>query len=482
MHDNPSQTNKALVFALTIAAVLIPSLNPTVGASFNPNYIISDAEMRDANAMSFMDVYQFLNERGSLNNQFALDPIDGMVKGTAQLVDDAAKRYGINPKYVLTLLQKESSVVESASPTQRQLDWAAGYALCDGCYRTSELAQKYQGFSNQIDAGAGWMDWYMDNAPQLTYLKQPGITYAISGSPVTPANLATAGLYSYTPHLHGNRLLWNIWQRWFGEGAADIKFPDGTLLTNVETGDYALVQAGQFRPITNRSVIETRFRYLTPVELGDTEFRTISEANPGQPIAFADLALVRDENGTVYLLSGDERRPIDSPETFRQIGFNPEEIEDVLLTDLEDFLPGEPITIDEAYPTGQLVQDSATGGVFWVKSGVRHPIWDRSILDVRFAGQPMLPATPEQLETYVIGEPITMPDGTLLKTADDPTVYVVEDGRLRPIPTEDVFLGYGYRWTSVVTCGPRVMLLHPVGDALLLVPEDETVTAAAVGL
>ncbi|HCC22532.1 TPA: hypothetical protein DEP86_03975, partial [Candidatus Uhrbacteria bacterium] len=217
-HKKPPRKTWLIVFLL-ITASLVPGQTPAVAAHFNPNYIISDSEMRDANAMSFGDIYSFLGQRGSLNNQFDIDPADGLLKGTAQLVDDAAKRYSINPKYVLVLMQKESGVIESTAPTAKRLEWATGYALCDGCYKSSDLAQKYKGFSKQIDAGAGWMDWYLTNATNFSYLKQPGITYALSGTQITPANLATAGLYSYTPHLHGNQLFWNIWQRWFGEGA-----------------------------------------------------------------------------------------------------------------------------------------------------------------------------------------------------------------------------------------------------------------------
>jgi len=485
MPDHKKTSRKTWLAALlVVTAGLTPGLSPSVAASFNPNYIISDSEMRDANAMSFADIYSFLNQRGSLNDRFDVDPVDGLLKGTAQLVDDAAKRYSVNPKYVLVLMQKESGVVEAAAPTANRLEWATGYALCDGCYKSSELAQKYKGFSKQIDAGAGWMDWYMTNAADLSYLKQPGITYAMSDLQVTPANLATAGLYSYTPHLHGNQLLWNIWQRWFGEGAADIKFPDGTLLTDVDTGEFALIQGSQFRPITNLSVLNSRFRHLTPIELGDDDFRTVSQASPGRPIAFTDLALVRDETGAIFLLAGDERRPIESLEAFRLIGFNPEEIEDVLAADIEDYKLGLPIMPEESYPLGQLVQDSVTGAVFWVNSGVRHPIWDRSILDIRFTNQPIVQAAPTQLEMFIVGEPVTVPDGTLVKTSDDPTVYVIESGFRRPIPSEEVFLGYGYRWASVVTCSSEVLALHPVGDTLLLITgEDEgEVTAAAVGL
>ncbi len=467
------------VASLTLCStMLLGAPGSALAEIFNPNYIISDAEMRNMYEMSFMDIYYFLGEKGGLNNNFDVDPEDGLLKGTAQLIDDAAKRYRINPKYILALLQKESGIVESRVPTQNQLDWAVGYGLCDGCYKSSELAQKYKGFARQIDAGAGWMDWYMTNASTLTYLKQPNTTFAVSGQSVTPANLATAGLYNYTPHIHGNKLLWSIWQRWWGEGVEGMRFPDGTVVVNTENGAAAVIQNGKFRPILNKSVLETRFGNVAPVELGPYEFGLVEESSPGVPIRFTDLALVRTEDGTTYLLIGDERRPIASDEVFRLIGFNPEEVEDVTAEDIADYLPGDPITLDEKYPLGQLIQNSETGGVYFVKSGTKYPIWDRAVMDINFGGMTIVAMSPEELAELPTGDPVTFKDGLLVKAPDDPTVYVISGGVKRSIPSEEVFLGYGYKWTSVRTASEKVLSLIPDGEPLLMF-EDEVVATIA---
>jgi hypothetical protein len=446
--------------------------------AFNPNYILSDDEMRNSSAMNFQQLHEFLRQKGGLNKQFDVDAVDGLLKGAAQLIDDSAKRYHINPKYILVLLQKESGLVETGNPTKNQLDWAAGYALCDGCHKSNSLAQKYKGLAKQIDAGAGWVDWYMNNAQILTYLKQPGQTFTVSNSRVTPVNLATAALYNYTPHLKGNKLFWNIWQRWFGEGTGEIRFPDGTLVMNDETGAYGLIQAGKFRPITNKSVLESRFGNQIPVILTEYEFRLLEETNPGRPLLLPDLSLVRDETGTIYLLLGTRRRPIASREVFRQIGFNPEEVENVESIDLEDYELTTPISLDETYPLGQLVQDKTTGGVWYIEGGFRHAIWDRAILLTRFKKQSIIQRLPEEIGQFELGDPLMFPDGILAKSPNDPAVFVISDGYRRRIPSEEVFLGFGYRWDSIVTCSDRALALHPEGEPLLLFEEPVTVAAA----
>ncbi|MBU0625435.1 hypothetical protein KKF05_03770 [Patescibacteria group bacterium] len=467
--------------ALVLVTTLLTGLPGTASATaFNPNYILSDEEMRDSNAMDFLQISNFLRQKGGLLNQFDIDAVDGLLKGSAQLIDDAAKRYRINPKYILVLLQKESSIIEVSTPTQKQLNWAAGYALCDGCYKSNPLAQKYKGFAKQVDAGASWMNWYMVNAPTLTYLKQPGQTYTVSSSKITPINLATAGLYNYTPHIQGNKLFWNIWQRWFGQGAGEIRLPDGTLIMNEASGAHALIQAGKFRPITNRSVLESRFSQQIPVVVTEDEFRLLEETNPGRPLSFPDLSLVNDETGSVYLLIGSQRRPILSEELFRQIGFNPEEIETVNSIDLQDYRLGEPITLDEAYPLGQLIQDNVTGGVWYVEAGIRRAIWDKTILQARFGQRLIIQKNTQDIEQFKLGDPVIFPDGALVKAPNDPSVFVISEGVRRRIPSEEVFLRLGYRWSTILTCSDKALALHSEGEPLLLF--DEPVVATLVGL
>lgn len=461
---------RATAVSLLTAVLLTPS---SAGAAvFNPHFIISDEEMSDARAMDFADITAFLAMKGKLASQFDVDPIDGLLKGTAQLVADAANRYSINPKYILALLQKESSIVETPVVTRDQLDWAAGYALCDGCYKKNALAQKYKGLGKQIDAGAGWMRWYLTNASGIDFLKQKGATYSIDGMNVAPANAATAALYSYTPHLHGNRLLWSIMRRWFG-GGTDLSFPDGTLVRNEKTGAIAIIQGGKIRPILNRSVLESRFNAATAVDLNEYDFDSLLEAKRGRAVRFADLSLVRTPDGATYLLIGNSRRRIPNPETFAKIGFNPEEVEEVGAEDIADYADGEPITLDAAFPLGQLLQDRTTGGIFYAESGVKHALLDRAVLSANFAGKPIMPAIPGELATLKTGDPVLLAEGTLVKAPGDPAVYLISGGKKRSIPSEDVFIGYGYRWKNVLTISPKLLALHATGTPLSLSTDEQ---------
>jgi hypothetical protein len=445
--------------------IFVAPIGAGAASVFNPHLIITDGEMRDYRAMSFSQIYEFLLEKGGFAQCFDVDPMDGLLKGTAQLVDDAAKRYEINPKYILALLQKESGVIESSKPSQKMLDWAAGYALCDGCSKSNTLAQKYKGLGKQIDVGAGWMDWYMDNVTTLTYMIQPGKSAKIDRTSVTPANLVTAALYNYTPHLHGNRLLWSIWNRWWGTDGLEI--PDGTLVRNEKTGATALIQAGKFRPITKASIVETRFKSANIIDVNPYDFSEL-EKNMGRPVKFADLSLIKTEDGSIWLLKGDTKRKIASQEVFAAIGFNPEEVEDAASSDLDDYLEGEEITRDSAYPTGQLVQDKATGGVYYAEAGVKHPLWDKALLAANYKGEKLIKLGADELGGLEVGEPVKFRDGTLVRSTDDATVFVISAGKKLPIMTEETFVAFGYDWDKILFAGQKIIDLHETGEPLSL--------------
>jgi hypothetical protein len=138
------------------------------------------------------------------------------------------------------------------------------------------------------------------------------------------------------------------------------------------------------------------------------------------------------------------------------------------------------VALDDAFPGGALVQDKTTGGVFYAEGGEKHPILDAGVLQANFPGKPLLPLSPAELEKIPRGAPVRLNDGVLVKGPDDPSVYVIAGGLKRPIPSEDVFLGYGYRFSNVVTVSAKTLLLHDTGTPLELIPVEEPPADATI--
>ena len=181
---------------------------------FDPNFILSDYDLTNITTMTQADIQSFLEfQGGAIADMTFLDPATETMKPASQIIYEKAIENTINPQYLLVLLQKEQSLVRDPNPTQKQLDWACGFGVCDSCSMDDPRIQKYKGFFNQIDYAAGNTRWYIDNPDRLVY--KVGQTYTIDGEEVTISNLATRAMYTYTPHIHGNYNLWRLWNEWF---------------------------------------------------------------------------------------------------------------------------------------------------------------------------------------------------------------------------------------------------------------------------
>lgn len=453
---------KKIMSLLMIGAVLLPNF---AFAEFNPNYIISDEELVDYNSMSLSQIQRFIETKGGALAWYVTTDTDGITRPSAEIIWRVAQVYKINPRVLLVTLQKEQSLVADQDPVQAQYDWATGYGVCDSCSLNDPDIQKYKGFANQVDSTAGWKRWFLDNVALLSWLKQPGQTYFIDSFQITPQNLATASFYTYTPHYNGNYNFWKIWQDWFGKF-----FPDGTVLKENDGPGIWLIQRGLRRPFMTYSAFVSRY---SPEKLISVSQSDLENYEIGTPIKFADYSLLRSPHGTVYLLVGDQKRGFTSSEVFKTIGFNPEEVIDVSWEDLNNYVEGEPITLQSVYPMGALLQDKTTGGVYFVENGIKKPIWAKELLTLYFKNKKITPVSPDELAKYPTGEPVKLKDGELVMSQSSPTVYVISNGERRPIPTEEVFNGLGYKWENIIKTSDKILSLHPLSAPIYLSGEAE---------
>ncbi|WKZ29244.1 MAG: hypothetical protein QY323_00775 [Patescibacteria group bacterium] len=454
---------KFLLYFLAFS-LLMPAV-PANAAETNPSYVLSDDDLTDTNVPPGFS-QQFLESRGGALAKMTFMDLDGSMKKPGDIIDYYGKAMNVNPKFLLALIQKEQSLVDDRNPSACQIDWAAGYGRPDGS--TCNTVHPARGFTAQIINAAAFVEcFYRDSTERCGSRRAfgyfPGRTTTIDNQPVTPANIATAAMYTYNPHLHGNALLRRIWDRWFSVG-----YPDGSALA-ASDGTVYLIQGGLKRKFASKSALATRVDKNKIIPVSDT---VLASLESGADIAFADYSLVRDPaTGTVYLLSGDKKRPIESMSVFRAIGFNPEEIDDVDIDDLEPYADGDPITLKSAYPTGALLQNNKTGGVYFVEDGKKMPIIDASIMKADYPTKRISVVSPETLEKYETAEPLKFKDGDLITSpGSNKAVYVVSNGQRRPIVSGEAFEQLGYSWKRIIWTTEAVMALHPVGQPVTGLP------------
>ncbi|MDO4902553.1 MAG: hypothetical protein Q4A21_03335, partial [bacterium] len=137
----------------------------------------------------------------------------------AQIIYNAAQKYGINPQVLLVLLKKESSgpLTNDKWPLKNQYKYAMGYACPDsGPGYSAACSESKSGFYKQMDLAAWQLDYYKKNHMYGGYSLRLGwndIQYspdpACGTKRVNIENVATLSLYIYTPYTPNDGALAN---------------------------------------------------------------------------------------------------------------------------------------------------------------------------------------------------------------------------------------------------------------------------------
>jgi hypothetical protein len=115
-------------------------------AGYNSNRIINDEDFFAFQSMTIQQIQDFVIMQGGSLGSY----IDPAVQMPAYyIIWQTAQEFQISPKFILTMLQKEQSLLTDPNPTTDQYDWAVGYSCYGGV-----CLDKYRGFSTQIRAMA----------------------------------------------------------------------------------------------------------------------------------------------------------------------------------------------------------------------------------------------------------------------------------------------------------------------------------------
>ncbi len=457
IEDKMKKSTWFLILLLTI--LILPT--KSWAADFDPSFLISDAEMKDYNSMTAADIKNFLTKRnGTLESYLTFDK-DGNAKTAVQAFYEIAQNWQINPKYLLVLTQKEKSLLEDSTPTQKQYDWATGYGVCDSCGMDDPAIQRFKGFYRQVNSAAAQTAYYLTNIKEFNY--QPSKTYAIDGQTVMLKNTATAGLYNYTPHIAGAKSFWTLWTKYFGK-----TWPDGSLLRADDGTDVYYIENGVKRLIASKAILASRFDAKKILTVSASDLNTYDD---GPAIKYLNFALLKDSaTGNLYMIVNDTKRKIVSQAVFTKLGFKEDEIIAVSSSDLALYKDGSDIAEYTAYPTGVLFQDVKAKKpfekLFYVISGEKKPILTKEIFDANFSGLKITRVTAADLDNYLTGANVTLPDGWLVKTKKSSAVYVISHGQRLPIVSGAVFSSLGYNSKNIKTITDETMNLLEIGATL----------------
>jgi hypothetical protein len=103
--------------------------------------------------------------------------------------------------------------------------------------------------------------------------------------------------------------------------------------------------------------------------------------------------------------------------------------------------------------------------IWYTEDGVKQAIPDPIYIKLYFNQRPIRSITKEKLEALKTGEPIGLRDGELVKSnaKGENSVYVIENGKKRPIPSGQIFEELGWQWKNVLSVPKKLIDAYPTG-------------------
>lgn len=190
-------------------------------ATFDQNFIVTDALLTSSLAMTVDDVQTFF-ERNPYGTRswLASYSADGM--SAAEMIVEAAVAHEINPLILIARMQVETSLIsKTVRPTDRMINRALGCGCPDG----AACNPAYSGLRKQLDCGARTLRKWYDGSIAGDGLWVRGKTKStLDSRRVTPISHATATFYAYTPWVlvgsGGTWLAWNVTRKYVRHATA----------------------------------------------------------------------------------------------------------------------------------------------------------------------------------------------------------------------------------------------------------------------
>ncbi len=120
------------------------------------------------------------------------------------------------------------------------------------------------------------------------------------------------------------------------------------------------------------------------------------------------------------------------------------------------------------FPDGFLVRQKGDYKIYFSQNSTLRHISNNIILkeDKRFAGLNLIEIEPANFKLLKIGEPIYLPDGTIVKSADSFKIYYLEKGKKRHIVSYDVFKQYKFSSAKILVLPDDELRNIPTGKPL----------------
>ena len=214
------------------------------------------------------------------------------------------------------------------------------------------------------------------------------------------------------------------------------------------------------------SLANFRHRFFRPVRIISVSQKFLSHFWPGQTVNFSDGTLIKvKDNSKIYLIDQQRRRLLKvSSSEFKKLGFSQELVKEVSPSQLNFYQLGLPVVCP---PENKLFQSEKDRKIYLTKNCRKH--WfpsQQTFQYLKYSKEKVKIISGEQLEQYLDGGFVKYPDGTLLK-GDGPEIYLIKQGQRKLIPSFQLFQKLGFRSSQIIHISSDEISLYPLSQPVV---------------
>lgn len=256
-----------------------------------------------------------------------------------------------------------------------------------------------------------------------------------------------------------NNVRLHLTNKYGGVLAADLEHIIGNpgeitswIVPNVPVGDYRLKIVGC-----------TEEDYNCSEDLSDSTFSIVASDYFSVSELSEGTVVKSPSDPTVYVIKDGKRIKINSPQEFEQQGYKWDQVKEIqsdLLAQISELKDEVKKLREELARAGVLLKAKGSDDVYVVdkdgqRSRVRSPEefnqrgykWDQ-IQEVTSDELASIPTITSDIVPSS-SEASAYPNGTLIKAENDPTIYIVINGKKRSVPDPATFNNWGLKWDQV---------------------------------
>lgn len=244
-----------------------------------------------------------------------------------------------------------------------------------------------------------------------------------------------------------------------------IVYPDGSLLQKFDTPEVYYIENGKKRHLAMTGEEFVKMGFLAS-EIKKVLPSDLKIYENGKIIKYApDSQLIKDRSGNVFLAESGKKRKFTSPQLFEYLNYKWKNIkEDGYLS---FYLDGP----DMIYPNGVLVRQAGKNETYLIENKQRREISSDKLMNVlKYNPANTISITENELNHFPAGEKMKYPDNTLVKIENSPAVYLIKNGKRKEFASAVIFEKLGYKWNNIIIITKSEIENHPA-DGKVLYPD-----------